>query len=151
MEALGRLIDAQVIAPGASSTTWVSLKDAQACTIYAINTTAAANTFTVRIAKDGSGTGAASYGTSGDGVTRYWQKSIGVGTWTLTTGSAVTWPLAVSSTNTIGDVTAVDVADYQVPTGYAYVQAYGANVLIVIQPHDLKVQRKPANLRSLIA
>jgi hypothetical protein len=151
MEAIGRLIDPVYVPNGSLATTWVSLKDVEACTILLVGASSTANaTFTV--AKTAAGGSSHNYdGTAagGDGVTRYVIKTGSTGLW----GSAVTQAAAatVPTTSGTGDITAIDIAGYQLPAGFYYIGVTHANANAVFVAHDLLVQRKPANLRSLIA
>lgn len=156
MEAIGRLYDAVVIPPNNTSL-WVSLKDAEALTAYVVSTGTAA-VATVRIAQDASGTNAQLYGaatgvgtnTYGDGLTRVLTRSVAA-------GSAWVGPVAptsvstVTTTATAGDMVALDIAGYQLPDQFKYVQVTHVTGYCVLQPHDLLVQRKPVNLRALTA
>lgn len=149
MEAIGRLIDPVYVPNGSLATTWVSLKDTEALTILLVGASSTANaTFTVaKTAAGGSSTNYAS--TGGDGVTRYVIKTGSTGLWAaaVTQAAAATVP----TTSGTGDITAVDIAGYQLGAGYYYVGVTHANAAAVFIAHDLLVQRKPANLRSLTA
>jgi hypothetical protein len=147
MEAIGRLYD--VVSSPTTTATYVSLKDTEGYTVLLVGSSGTTNA-TVTIAKDAAGTSAVAFDGGaghGDGITRYLIKTGSTGLW----GSVVTQAAAntVPTTTGTGDVTAFDIAGYQLPDGYKYVKVSHATATCVLVAHDLLVQRKPSNLRAL--
>jgi hypothetical protein len=143
MEGLGRLYNA---VPTATTTgTWVNLQDSEALGIFLYGATS--GNATVKAAQDASGTNVENFDPTdlpgSDGITVYWTWNAGV--WTKHTQAA-----AATITAATGGLAYVDVAGYQLPAGYNYVTATHSSGSFLILPHDLEVQRRPSNLRSLI-
>lgn len=138
MEALGRVIDVVPIASGA----YISMKNASGITFVCTG----ADTFTVREAKDASGT---SVQNIGNVITRYYQNTSTAGGagWTKQT-QAGSYQVVQGSNYT----TVIEVFGSQMDDGFPYVYCHaGGSGLVTAILHDLTVQRSPANLATLSA
>lgn len=136
MEGLGRLFDAVPIASGQALKFRGASGFAFLCT--------GADTFTITV----SSTYGGSYASPGNIITHYYQRADTNGThaWTLQTQAASN---AVIQANA-GYTTLIEVFTSQLadPNDYIKVTASSAGLVAAI-PHDLVVQRKPANLEIL--
>lgn len=138
MRALGRVIDVVPIASGQ----YISMKNASGITFVCTG----ADTFTVREAKDSSGT---SVQNIGNVISQYYQNTTTNGTagWTVQT-QAASYQVVQGSAYT----TVIEVFGSQMDDGFAYIYCHSAaSGLVTAILHDLTVQRSPANLATLVA
>lgn len=138
MEALGRVIDVVPIASGA----YLSMKNASGVTFVCTG----ADTFTVREAKDASGT---SVQNIGNVITHYYQNTstVGAAAWTKQTQAAGAAVTQAGAYTTVIEIFASQLDDQ---FDYIYCHAAAAGLVTAIL-HDLTVQRSPANLAILAA
>jgi hypothetical protein len=138
MEALGRVLNYVANADDV----YVNLRDAGGVTFLGFN--AAGDTWTLTEAKDASGTGSQVLAT----IERYHTQVTPGATWVLGTqaaGSAVT-------TTASQDVIVIEVEAPELSDTYKYVKLTSTSTgTVQAVLRDLKVQRKPANLGSVIA
>lgn len=138
MEGLGRVLDVVPIASGV----YISMKNCSGITFVCTG----ADTFTVREAKDSSGT---SVQNIGNVITHYYQNTstAGAAGWTKqpqAAGAAVTQAGAYT--------TVIEIFGSQMDDGFDYIYCHAAaSGLVTAIPHDLTVQRSPANLATLSA
>ncbi len=142
MEALGRQFNAVAIADGV----YVNLKDAGGVTFLCYLAAAAGDTYTLLEAKDAAGTGAQALTT----ITRYHTGSGVAGTWTLNTQAAASTVVTTATTAQNGMVVEVEQAELSDLYKYVKLTSTG-NGLVTAILRDLTVQRKPANLASVVA
>lgn len=139
MEALGRLNDIVPIASGAA------IKFRGASGILVVCT--GADTFTITVASSFGGSYVAPT-SSGGIITHYYQRADTNGThaWTRQPLAAAN---AVTQSNA-GYTTAFEVLTSMIADPYNYIKVTAsATGLVTLIPHDLVVQRKPANLEIL--
>lgn len=136
MEALGRLVDAVPIASGQA----IKFRGASGILVVCTGN----DTFTVTASNAFGG----SYASPGNIITHYYQRADTNGThaWTRQTQAASN---AVVQSNA-GYTTAFEILTSMLadPNDYIKVTAGGSGLVALI-PHDLVVQRKPANLEIL--
>lgn len=139
MEGLGREFDVVPIASGV----YISMKNCSGVTFVCTG----ADTFTVREAKDASGTSVQNIASV---ITHYYQNTstAGAAGWTKQTQAAAA---AVTQGNA-GYTTVIEVFCSQLDDGFAYIYCHAAAAgLVTAIVHDLTVQRSPANLAALSA
>lgn len=140
-EALGRLINAAPAADGV----YINVSNAAAIGFLGYLAGAAGDTYTVVEATDSAGTGAQNlvkvsqyYTCAGAGATA-WVKNTQAAAATVTT-------TAVAAQNTCY----FTIQESQLSDGYSYVKVTSTGAgLVTALPHDLKVQRTPANLPAV--
>jgi hypothetical protein len=142
MEALGRLILPVAIADGV----YVSLVNAEGVTFSCYLAGAAGDTYTLTEAKDAAGTGAQVLAT----ITRYHVSNGVGGTWTLKTQASASTVVTLAQTAENGMVVEVEQAELSDTYRYVKLTSTGAGLVHAIV-RDLEVQRKPANLISVVA
>lgn len=142
MEALGRLFLPVAIADGV----YVSLVNAEGVTFSCYLAGAAGDTYTLTEAKDAAGTGAQVLAT----ITRYHTGNGVGGTWTLNTQAAASTVVTTAVTAQNGMVVEVEQAELSDTYRYVKLTSTGAGLVHAIV-RDLEVQRKPANLISVVA
>lgn len=137
MDALGRVFNVLPVADDV----YVSLRDAGAVTFVGVLTTG--DTWTLTEASDAAGTGAAVLATMD-----HYAVSATVGAvWQELTQAAASTIVTTSSQ----DVVVVTVNQAELSDGKDWVKLASTSTGIVIALlHDLKVQRKPANLTALV-
>jgi hypothetical protein len=136
MEGIGRLFDAVPIAAGQA----MKFRGASAIAFLCTGN----DTFTVTVASSYGG----SYSSPGAIISHYYQRQDTNGThgWTLQTQAASN---AVVQSNA-GYTTLFEVYTSEIADPYDYIKvSVGASGLVTAIPHDLVVQRKPANLEIL--
>lgn len=142
MEALGRLFNPVAIGDGV----YVNLRDAQGVTFLCYLAAAAGDTYTLTEAKDAAGTGAQVLTT----ITRYHTSNGVGGAWTLNTQAAASTVVTTAVTAQNGMVVEVEQAELSDLYKYVKLTSTG-NGLVTPILRDLEVQRKPANLASVVA
>jgi hypothetical protein len=138
MAGLGRVFDVVPIAAGV----YISMKNASAVSFVCTG----ADTFTVREAKDASGTSVQNIGAV---ITFYYQNTstAGAAGWTRQTQSAAASVVQGSAYTTV-----ISIYASQMDDGFPYIRCNAASSgLVEAFLHDLTVQRKPANLATLSA
>lgn len=120
---------------------YVSLKGAGAVTF--VGQLDAGDTFTVTEATAQAGTGAQTLAK----ITAYNTIAKAGGTWTTTTQAA-----AATATTADGSAITITIRAEQLSDGYSWIKCASTSTGTVMAIlHDLKTQRKPANLASVIA
>jgi hypothetical protein len=142
MEALGRLLNPVAVGDGV----YVNLRDAGGVTFLCYLAGAAGDTYTLTEAKDASGTGAQVLAT----ITRYHTSNGVGGVWTLHTQAAASTVVTAAATAENGMVVEVEQAELSDTYKYVKLTSTGAGLVTPIL-RDLEVQRKPANLASVVA
>lgn len=138
MRALGRVFDIVPIASGQ----YISMANASGVTFVCTG----ADTFTVREAKSSTGT---SVQNVGNVITQYYQQAGTDGThgWTLQTQAG-----AATVTQGSAYTTVIEIFGSMMDDGFNYIYCHAAaSGLVTAILHDLTVQRKPANLATLVA
>lgn len=138
MEGLGRVFDVVPIASGA----YLSMKNASGVTFVCTG----ADTFTVKEATSAGGAGAQNLGNV---ITHYYQNTstAGAAGWTKQTQAASNAVVQASNYTTVIEVFCSELDD-----GFDYISCHAsASGLVTAIPHDLTVQRSPANLATLSA
>ena len=142
-EALGRLINATYPA----NADYIRLTDCAGVSFFVYEVDGATNV-TVTFSSDASGTAT----TTPNVISHYYGRSIDVsdGVWHKTTVSPASETFAAADGTE--DLVCVEILSTMAPDGYPFVKCTGDGSAIVFAVlHDLKQQRTPANLRSVIA
>ena len=142
MEALGRMFNV-----GTTATTAKTYFNVTACAaVEIILIGATSGNATVYIAEDNAATGEVAYtgadSAHGDGLTYYWTQASGL--WTKHTQA-----VASTFTAATGGLAVCWVPMTGLPAAYTHITASHASGSFLIVPHDLTVQRGPANLAAL--
>lgn len=142
-EALGRTINAVYPA----NATYIRLTDCGGVTFFGYEVDGATN-FTITFSSDAAGTAT----TTPDVVSHYYGRSADQsnGVWHKTTVSPASETFAAADVTE--DLVAIEILSTMAPDGYPFVKCTGDGSAITFAVlHDLKQQRTPANLRSVIA
>jgi hypothetical protein len=141
MEALGREFNAVAIADDV----YVNLRDAGGVT-FLCYLSPGGDTYTLTEAKDAAGTGAQVLAT----IERYHVGTGVSGQWTLKTQAAGSTAVAANTAAERGTVVEVEAPELSDTYKYVKLTSTGAGLVTAIL-RDLHVQRKPANLASVVA
>lgn len=141
MDGLGRVFNVTPTGDAA----WVSFKDCSAVSFVCVGANSEA--FTLSEAKSGAGGSSQVLGT----ISYYYENTAAVGATAWIKNSSPT-STSVITTTTAKPVFVLTVHESELDDGFNYVSmASASSGTVVVFLHDLKVQRKPANLRALTA
>lgn len=142
MESLGRVLNPVAVADGV----YVNLKDACSVAFLCYLAGAAGDTYTLTEAKTAGGGSAQVLST----IKRWWTSNGVGGVWTLH-DTGVNASTLVTAATTAENGAYLHVDGIELSDGYNFLKltSTGAGLVTAIL-HDLKVQRKPSNLPSVI-